>query len=159
MSRNIPSFPNPQIELHCRIDGSMLGPLREFICGIARQLGFAEPQVAEIEICVDEACANVLEHAYVQEFLREFPADDKNLRVEIGFSANELTVRVIDFGKGCAGTIDERIRNLEEYLSAGGQDYRGLGLLLIRKYMDRVDVRKTPGNGTTVEMIKIRRSA
>ncbi len=151
--------PNPEIELHCRMDGSMLGPLRDFVCSIARQLGFNEKQVGEIEICVDEACANALEHAYHGGYTREFPCTEKNLKVDIAFDAEQLTVRVIDFGCGSEKELKARIRDLEEYINAERQSYRGLGLFLIKKYMDRVDVRTAPGLGTTVEMIKIRRTS
>lgn len=148
---------NPRIELHCRINGSMLGPLREFVANVAQQLGFEDQQVHEIEICVDEACANTLEHAYTTPFEREFPSSEQDIRIEIQFHGDELTVRIVDQGLGSDEPIHSRIRHLEEYIAAERDNYRGLGLYLIHKFMDRVDVKTSPGKGTTVEMTKIRR--
>lgn len=147
--------PNPQIELRCTIDGTMLLPLREFVANVARQLDFSDQQVHEIEICVDEACANALEHAYTTPFEREFPGQD--ITIQIQFFGEELTVRITDHGKGCDEPIHSRFKHLEEYINAERDNYRGLGMYLIQKFMDRVDVRSTPGHGTTVEMTKIRR--
>lgn len=147
---------NPQIELHCRINGTMLGPLREFVANVARQLGFSEQQVHEVEICVDEACANALEHAYDTPFEREF-RDEQDLTIEISFHREELMVRIMDQGRGSNDPIRARIKHLEEYINAERDNFRGLGLYLIQKFMDRVDVRTAPGKGTTVEMTKIRK--
>ena len=149
---------NPQIELKCVVDSSMLGPLRTFVCSVARELGFTDAQVGEIEICVDEACANALEHAYDTGFEREFPNAERDLCLEMQFQGDELTVRIIDHG--CGGGeegIHPRIRKIEDYLERDREKYRGLGLYLIHQLMDRVDVRSAPGRGTTVEMTKFRR--
>lgn len=145
---------NPEIELHCRISTPMLGPLREFVANVSRQLEFSEQQVHEIEICVDEACANALEHGYAP-FEREFPGRD--LKIQISFHTDRLTVRITDQGCGSDMPICARIRHLEEYLDSERDNYRGLGLFLIQKFMDHVDVKTTPGKGTMVEMVKIRR--
>jgi anti-sigma regulatory factor (Ser/Thr protein kinase) len=46
---------------------------------------------------------------------------------------------------------------VEEYADPDREEYRGLGLYMIHKFMDRVDVQTAPGKGTTVEMTKILR--
>lgn len=148
---------NPRIELRCRIDSSMLGPLRDFVSNIARHLGFCDRQVGEIEICVDEACANALEHGYLKVFGREDSGEGHDLSIEIFYLNGELTVRVIDYGQGSQDSTHPRVRDLKEYVERDGEKYRGLGLFLIYKFMDRVDVRTGPGQGTTVEMTKIRK--
>ena len=38
--------------------------IRDFVCAVARKMGFPDQRVGEIEIAVDEACANIIEHAY-----------------------------------------------------------------------------------------------
>lgn len=150
---------DPQMELRCRVDSAMLGPLREFVSSVARHLDFPEEQIAQIEICVDEACANAMEHAYSKCF--EVEGKDKSahvLIVELLFNGNqEFTIRVTDHGCGTAPGIDEKMQSLEEYLDAARDRYRGLGFHLMRKFMDRVNVKSSPGQGTTVEMTKYRR--
>ena len=134
----------------------MLSPLREFICNVCRQLGFSEAQVAEIEICVDEACANAMEHAYPKSMEREFPADEQNLQIEICFCDSELTLRVTDYGCGSEEETRKRVKELEDYIESDKERYRGLGLFMIHKFMDSVNVQSKPGQGTMVEMTKKR---
>lgn len=154
------NVPNPpQIELRCRLDKAMLMPLREFVCNVAHVLGFSDQQVNELEICVDEACANAIEHAYPPERVcgQSLQHDSEHLRIEILFSEDELTVRVIDFGSGADSGLNPRFQKLEEYLDPARENYRGLGLYMVHKFMDEVQVKSSPGQGTTVEMKKIRR--
>lgn len=142
----------PQFELKCHVDSSMLSLLREFVCCVSRHLGFCDEQISEIEISVDEACANAIEHAYSREF-----ENGQDLTVEITYSDDELTIRVSDHGKGSHAGLDRRIQQLEEYLDSERDKYRGLGFLLMQKFMDKVNVHSQPGYGTTVEMTKIRK--
>jgi anti-sigma regulatory factor (Ser/Thr protein kinase) len=157
MTRDSAKTENPQIEICCRIDSSMLGLLREFVTSVARHIGFSEKETSEIEICVDEACANALEHAYTNAIDASHPCRHKELYIEISFANSELTVRVIDHGRGSEKKIESRFRGIEDYMEPGRPEYRGLGLYLMHKFMDRVDVRSAPGKGTTVEMTKIRK--
>lgn len=153
------SHRDPQMELRCRIDSAMLGMLREFVSSVARHLEFPDEQIAQIEICVDEACANAMEHAYAKSF--EVEGQDREshvLIVELLFNGgDEFTVRVTDHGCGTQSGLDAKMQSLEEYLDASRDRFRGLGFHLMRKFMDRVDVKSLPGRGTTVEMTKFRR--
>ena len=88
--------PNPHFELKCRVDGSMLRPLREFVSNVARTLGFGEKQVGEIEICVDEACANAIEHAYLGDFEREFSSCERDLCIELRFKDECVRHKTLD---------------------------------------------------------------
>ncbi len=153
------SAQDPQMELRCRVDSAMLGPLRDFVSSVARQLDFPEAEVAQIEICVDEACANAMEHAYVKAF--EIEGRDKAshvLVVELLYNGGEeFTIRVTDHGCGTVDGIDGKMQDLEHYLDVSREQFRGLGFHLMRKFMDRVNVKSAPGEGTTVEMTKFRR--
>lgn len=155
----VPGQPPPHIEMRVRVNMAMLGLLREFVTSVARHLGFPEDQTAQIEMCVDEACANAIEHAYRKSF--DAPEDPDHphelVAVEIFFSGEELTIRVVDNGLGAESGAESRMRDLEQYIDANRESYRGLGFHLINQFMDRVDVRTAPGLGTTVEMTKFRR--
>lgn len=142
----------PQLEMRCRVDGTMLGLLREFICTVARYLAFSDDQVAEIEICVDEACANVMEHAYPDNEGEPLP----DMAVEITYTLEQMMVRIIDYGAGDGPKYPSNLKSLTEYADSSRENYRGLGFLLMQKFMDRVDVHCEPGRGTTVELMKIR---
>jgi anti-sigma regulatory factor (Ser/Thr protein kinase) len=145
-----------EIEVRCRVDASMLRLLREVICSVSHHLGFSEQECGEIEMCVDEACANAIEHAYSAI---EAPAnnEENRINIEVYFDGEALTVRVIDSGRGLKKTVEQPLHTLDKYLDAGHERYRGLGFYLMNKFMDRVDVTTVPGEGTTVEMTKIRK--
>jgi len=62
-----------------------LSLIRDFVSGIGAQVGFDENEAARLALAVDEACANVIEHAYGAE------------------DTHEVTVRVIvDRSSGAA---------------------------------------------------------
>lgn len=143
----------PHMELRCQVDPTLLGLLRDFVCGVARNLGFSEQQVAEIEISVDEACANVMEHAYGEAENKDEDGDDVQVRLYL--SADRLTVQVSDSGTG-KPDLDHSM-SMDAYLDINREKFRGLGLVLMQKFMDEVHIHSTPGHGTVVEMTKLRK--
>jgi serine/threonine-protein kinase RsbW len=144
------SHEKPHMELRCRVDPTLLGLLRDFVCSVARHLGFSEQEVAEIEISVDEACANAMEHAY-----EAGDASSKDVQVELYLSADRMTIRISDSGTG-EPDLDHPM-SMDTYLDINREKFRGLGLVLMRKFMDEVQISATPGKGTVVEMTKLRR--
>lgn len=139
----------PHLELKCLVDTNLLGLLRDFVCSVARQLNFSEKEISEIEISVDEACANAMEHAYANT--RTEPHD---VQVELFLSQDRMTIRITDSG---SGTPDlDHCMSMDTYLDINREKFRGLGLVLMRRFMDEVHIQATPGQGTTVEMIKFK---
>lgn len=145
------SHDKPHMELRCRVDSSLLQLLRDFVCNLARHLGFSEQEIAEIEISVDEACANAMEHAYESTA----PGDAREVLVELYISGDSLKIRISDSGSG-EPNLDHPM-SMDAYLDINREKFRGLGLVLMRKFMDEVDIRGLPGKGTVVEMTKKRR--
>ena len=136
------------MELRCQVDTSLLSLLRDFVCSVARHLGFSEQEIAEIEISVDEACANAMEHAYSAG-----PAGNHHeVQVELYLSADRMTIRITDHGMG-KPDLDHPM-SMDAYLDINREKFRGLGLVLMRKFMDDVQIYATPGRGTVVEMTK-----
>ena len=45
-------------------DISYLHRIRDFIAGIATEVGIDQQDIDNIELAVDEACTNVIEHGY-----------------------------------------------------------------------------------------------
>lgn len=139
----------PHMELRCRVDTLLLGLLRDFICSVARHVGFCEQEIAEIEISVDEACANAMEHAYATE-----DPENRDVQVELYICPDRLTIRISDRG---TGTPDlDHSMSMDSYLDLDREKFRGLGLVLMKKFMDELTIHVTPGQGTIVEMTKLR---
>jgi serine/threonine-protein kinase RsbW len=110
--------------------------VRESAVVVAKYLGFDEDRVADLQLAVSEAVTNAIEHGN---------NCDINVKVGVKFFVHhdQLAVVVTDRGQwGSAETTVDEVpdsMNLEERLE---QDLtRGMGIFLIQKLVDNVDVR------------------
>ena len=118
--------------------------VREFVSDAARTLGFGDEDVSKIALAVDEACTNVIKHAY-----RFDPSRTIQVSVRTRNGAFEVAIR--DDGVQFNPT---QVQNpdMKEYLS----HYRrgGLGVYLMKSLMDKVEYEMTPGKMNEVRLIK-----
>ncbi len=121
-----------------------LSDIREFVAGQARTHGFPEDEVANIVLAVDEACTNIIKHAY------RF-ASDKQIEISVGRQGREFEVIISDDGRSFDPAA---LRNpdLKEHLT----HYRrgGLGVYLMKKLMDTVEYQFQPGQRNHVRLVK-----
>jgi serine/threonine-protein kinase RsbW len=111
-------------------DISYLHRIREFIAGIATEVGIEQQEIGNIELAVDEACTNVIEHGYT-------PDDpNKELTIRMEINTSKLVLTIIDHA---------RPFNMLQYtpqdvsvLRDEGKD-GGLGIRLIKHIMDHID--------------------
>jgi serine/threonine-protein kinase RsbW len=105
-----------------------LALIREFVTSVGRQASLDEREIGKLELAVDEACANVIEHAYGHD------------------STKEVTVRAIfDPGMVKQETLDQLIHERQS---------GGLGLRLIKNLMDEVHYEIVPGEKNELHMTK-----
>lgn len=110
----------------------------------ATKAGFDERALYEIQLAVDEACANVVDHAYQG-------ADPGDIEVFCRLDDQVLTVRVRDWGKGFdLDTVEDP--DLEAPLEE--RSLGGLGLFLVRQVMDSVQFTSDPELGNELMMSK-----
>src|SRR5438552_2675770 len=73
--------------LHVPSSTQNLALIREFVSSVATQAGLDAQDVAKLELAVDEACANVIEHAYGHDATKEVTVratvDDENLHIAV----------------------------------------------------------------------------
>lgn len=121
-----------------------LAMIREFVTRVAAQAGLNEAEVGQLELAVDEACANVIEHAY---------GDDKTKQVMVRaiFDEDTLRIHVIDTGKGFDPTQvpEQELKDLIAKRKTGG-----LGMRLIKTLMDEVHYDIEPGRRNELRMVK-----
>ncbi|MBN2202486.1 ATP-binding protein [bacterium] len=122
-----------------------LEEIRAFVSGIARRSGFVEEEVNKIELAVDEACSNVIEHAYGEER----PGD---IDVSVRADRDRLTVTVSDNGKSFRFD-GVPVPDMKQYLSE--LRVGGLGIYLMRMLMDDVTYRSRAGRNE-LRMVKYR---
>lgn len=115
--------------------------IRDFIIGIAKKFGFDDDGISEIELAVDEACANVIKHAYNYD-------EDKKIDITVETNLSKLTITISDQGRGFdPANLESPEQRLQKHARGG------LGIALIKKVMDEVSFELHPGNNH-VKMVK-----
>ena len=123
-----------------------LPQIREAVVSCATRMGFNDEEIAKIEMAVGEACTNVIEHAYHTQPLR------LEIDVLIAAFGDRIEVVITDFST-VNFPVDEREGiPLEDYL--GEYRRRGLGLYIIRNFVDQVDHRFVDGRGNELRLVK-----
>lgn len=124
-----------------------LAQIADFVSERARSVGLDEEQVFEVQMAVDEACANAMEHAYGGR-------SDGQVHVCCYSSNDEFVVRVTDFGK----PFDpERVPQPQIDAPLEEREIGGLGLFFMRRLMDRVEIRSSQ-TGNQVLLAKHRKT-
>jgi serine/threonine-protein kinase RsbW len=126
-----------------------LAMIREFVTAVGRQAQIEEAEISNLELAVDEACANVIEHAYGHDITKE-------VVVRAKFDDESLRISVIDEGRGFDpdNTSEDPVEQLIHDRKSGG-----LGIRLIKKLMDEVSYEIVPGKKNELHMVKkIRKS-
>jgi serine/threonine-protein kinase RsbW len=109
-----------------------LATVRDVTRRMAELAGFDQPQAEQLALAVDEASANVIEHAYRG-------AGDRSFELRYWDSGDELRIDVVDDG----ATVDPRSMpkvDLERYASERRKG--GLGVHLMGRIMDSVTFRR-----------------
>lgn len=141
-------------EVNCPVNTSLLRTIRCFVTRVADEMGFDEERISQIEMAVDEACSNVAIHAYDDEGICGDIESDLELKLEM--DEHSLTIYVRDKGRVEAPDHFSGARSFEEYQNQGFNDnrYHGLGILIMKKFMDEVEFVRGPERGTLVKMKK-----
>jgi serine/threonine-protein kinase RsbW len=130
--------------LHVPSSTENLSMIRDFVKSIGTQSGMGDMDVARLELAVDEACANVMEHAY-----------DLDSTKEVSISAivddNSVQIEVTDTGKGFDPAAVKELK-LEELVSA--KRTGGLGMRLMQSFIDEVHYEMKPGVKNELKMVK-----
>ena len=120
--------------LHVAATTDHLSEVREFVRSRVSDIGFSDFEEDNIVLAVDEACANLIQHAY-----RNDPGQSIDIRVVV--SDTEVCVEISDraapFDPGSAILPDMRAYFAE-------RRHHGLGILLMTRVMD--DIRYEPGH-------------
>lgn len=131
------------IELRVPCRPEYVRTVRRTIADFAESIDMARPDVEAVEIAASEAVANIVRHAYTGLNCKIPP-----VRVKCSHKDGRLIVEIVDRGRGFnappAGVIPE------VDMSRDG----GLGIILIKGLMDRVNYTSKPSGGTRIRMTK-----
>jgi serine/threonine-protein kinase RsbW len=123
--------------------------VRKFVDAAARSFGFAEEDIANIILAVDEACTNIIKHAYQY-------AGDQEIEIIIFPNPRSFEIRIYDNGKAF-DPASIRTPDLKDHL--GHKRRGGLGVYLMKRLMDKVEYNFIPGKRNEVRLIKYRSNA
>lgn len=126
-----------------------LTSISDFVASAAKEFGLDEDRTFAVQMAVDEACSNVIEHAYAGR-------PDGTIDITCKLQNDEMVVKVRDHGNA----FDPRSvvpPDLEAPLDE--QEGRCLGLYLMFKLMDSVQFDFDAIKGNTLTMVKRRHGA
>ena len=127
-------------------DPKSLSLIRMVVTAIAREAGLSEDQVGRVEVAVDEACTNVIEHSY-QKLSPHPPVE-----VLVQADSKDFIVDIVDSGPSF--DFNNRVRNKFPDHWVHGDNMRGAGLYLMMSLMDSVDYERLPDDRNRMRLIK-----
>ena len=139
---SVVSVKKETLKIHSKTD--QLVAVRNFVSQAASASGFNDEDVSKIALAVDEACTNVIKHAYQYDPKRQ-------IIITIIENDSNFEISIVDNGKQFN---PNRLKqpDMKEYLSS----YRrgGLGVHLMKRLMDKVEYTIEPGKQNRVRLIK-----
>lgn len=135
-------------ELKVKSKTENLSEIRDFVSTNALNAGIPAATIDNIILAVDEACTNIIKHAY-----KLSPQGEIIIRID--YDEEKFTITIIDYGKSFE---PERVPlpDLQKYY----REHRvgGLGMYLIKSLMDHVEYTTIPGKYNQVLLSKNIRS-
>lgn len=121
-------------QISIRSDLAELVSVREFIEESSRDFGFSEDTVFQIALAVDEACSNIIRHAYKSD-------NNQSITIRASASGSRFVVSIFDAAHSFDPTTLQS-PDMQEYFAHFRRG--GLGVHIIKRIMD--DVKYIPAN-------------
>lgn len=121
-----------------------LSKIREFISSNASEVGFSKDDIDNMILAVDEACTNVIKHAYKS-------SPDGDILIEVKYDKSAFTITIEDNGTAFNPDLVP-VPDLQKYY----REHRvgGLGMYLMKTLMDDVKYNSVPGKFNRVSLTK-----
>jgi len=135
---------NKTSELVVKSRTGNLSSIRDFISSKASDAGLAKDSIENIMLAVDEACTNIIKHAY-----KSFP--DGEITIKIEYNSEKFQIEILDHGSTFnPDTVPDP--DLQKYYRNGRVG--GLGMYLMKTLMDDVKYISVPGKYNKVLLSK-----
>ncbi len=126
-----------------------LAEIREFVTGFAREAGFSEEVLGEIEFAVDEAATNIVRHAYGED--PDIPEEKRIIEIEIDKVPDGIRIALQDRAKPF-NPVNVPLPDMEQHLVQFKT--HGLGVFAMKNFMDSLEHEYVPGVGNRITLIK-----
>lgn len=135
---------NIKRELSIKSITENLMSVRKFISEAALDAGIDEENIGKITLAVDEACTNIIKHAYKY-------SPEGNIHISIKADRNKIEIRITDEGLHFNPNLipDPDIVEYHKQKKVGG-----LGMFLMKKLMDEVKYNTISSNKNQVVLVK-----
>lgn len=142
------------VTLHVPCRYSYLRTIRQAVMDLCARAGLSEFKAAQVEMATDEACANIIEHSYGGETDDTREPRHPGIRLNLLHCTDRIVIEILDRGKGI--NFHER-PDAEPREFVESRDQQGLGLYIIRNFVD--DATYEPGTraGNCLRLTKMLR--
>jgi serine/threonine-protein kinase RsbW len=129
-------------------DLACLPQVRELVSVAVQQGGFPTNQLNRLQIAVDEAITNIIEHGYEGK-----PYGAAHIQITVSVTPDEFRVTIVDQGSSFDPGESKDI-DIQKHVAMGHSG--GLGVFLMRKIMDVVDYHYETGRRNRLLLVKYR---
>ncbi|MBN2330143.1 MAG: ATP-binding protein [Candidatus Omnitrophica bacterium] len=137
----------PDIAIEIAPNARNLSLVRHFIGSLAYDLRFSSEEALQLEMCVDEACANSIEGMNK----RDGEHGDSCVRIELIIKQDAIHIVIIDCGRDFSQAL-KKASPLHDFSDRTRK--RGYGLQIIKTFMDVVDYVHDPQTGNRLQLVK-----
>jgi serine/threonine-protein kinase RsbW len=135
-------------ELSVPLDTTYLSTVRKAVVEIAVGARFSAQQANMIALAVDEALANIMEHAFP-----EIESGSAGQQIELILDANSTRFEALVRDHGTHFDPREAPEiDMQEHVKAGRKG--GLGIFLMKRIMDEIHYTLKPGSHNELVMVK-----
>ena len=139
-------------------DKFYLGLVRKVIVDFAEKVGFDPIETSKIEMAVDEACANVIDHAYKNDEHVSFYNQRDDIHIRIDVDEKKIIINILDKGKHF--DLNDQLQKIPELdAHLNNMNINGLGLYVIKNFMDDVKFNRTDDGFNKLSMTKLLKPA
>ena len=131
-------------ELFIKSRTENLTTVREFVSSTVEEVNIPQDIAGDIVLAVDEACTNIIKHAY--KFL-----PDGDITIKLKYSEKKITVEITDHGAPFSAD-NVPTPDLKKYFEE--KRVGGLGMYLMKSLMDDVHYKSVPGKYNQVLLTK-----
>ncbi len=125
-------------------DMKNLTTVSDFVAEFARRQNICEDDTFALQTAIDEACANVVDHAYQGK-------PDGKMHIQCRLSDGEVTVTIVDYGR----PFDPRsVPRPDISAPLHKRQEGGLGLYMMERLMDSVEFKFDAAKGNRLTMKK-----
>jgi anti-sigma regulatory factor (Ser/Thr protein kinase) len=139
------------VSLHFPCEFRYLAVIRETALEVCSRVGMSEFDCYQVEMAVDEAVTNIIEHSYGGEAPPTTEQGKRGYIVVFMEHEDGVVIDIFDHGKGF-DFDNHPIADPQEYLAQGNE--RGLGMFIISQFVDEIDYQRGTEQGNRLRLTK-----